>query len=240
MAGRNSMTREEYNAYMREWHKKNRERINEERRAQHAADPEKKRTYMREWVAKNKSKKATHDHKNYKKNSEKIKARSAAWYAKNYERRKATSRAYYERIKEHWAEYARLKRLADPEAYKLKKRLDYERHTQAYKDRAKQWREVNPERATANRSTWKEANWGLVLAHCAAQRAHKLQRTPAWADYDAIEEVYVLCPEGYHVDHIYPLRGKLVSGLHVHQNLRVILATENLRKSNKMPEECGV
>jgi hypothetical protein len=37
----------------------------------------------------------------------------------------------------------------------------------------------------------------------------------------------------FHVDHIIPLRGKKVSGLHVPQNIRVIPGVENMRKTNK-------
>lgn len=64
-------------------------------------------------------------------------------------------------------------------------------------------------------------------------RCALLNRTPSWVDYDEIKKIYDSCPEGMHVDHEYPLQGKLVSGLHVHQNLRHISAHDNLSKGNK-------
>jgi len=59
------------------------------------------------------------------------------------------------------------------------------------------------------------------------------QQTPSWANKEAIKFFYECCPAGCHVDHIIPLRGKTVSGLHVETNLQWLPAAENHRKSNK-------
>lgn len=67
-------------------------------------------------------------------------------------------------------------------------------------------------------------------------RAKKLQRTPKWSDLNKIKEFYKNCPNGYHVDHFYPLQGLTVSGLHVIENLQYLTEEDNLRKHNKFPE----
>lgn len=72
--------------------------------------------------------------------------------------------------------------------------------------------------------------------HIASVKTHKfyiVERTPSWADLDIIREFYSNCPKGYHVDHEIPLRGRLISGLHVIENLRYIKAEDNRVKSNK-------
>ena len=78
-------------------------------------------------------------------------------------------------------------------------------------------------------------------AYAAKRRAAKLQRTPSWLDEEQlwlIKEFYVLAKERerctgikWHVDHVIPLQGDDVSGLHTPENLQVIPAIENLRKN---------
>lgn len=78
------------------------------------------------------------------------------------------------------------------------------------------------------------------LADSAARRAGLSKATPKWADRTAIQRIYSECLSAskrtgirHEVDHIVPLNGRLVSGLHVHWNLQVIPASENRFKSNK-------
>jgi len=72
------------------------------------------------------------------------------------------------------------------------------------------------------------------LALNAKRRASLLQQTPKWANLKEIEEFYKNCPKGYHVDHVIPLKGKNVRGLHTLDNLQYLPAKENLRKYNKV------
>jgi hypothetical protein len=58
------------------------------------------------------------------------------------------------------------------------------------------------------------------------------RQTPKWADKKAIKEFYENRPDGHHVDHIVPLRGKLVSGLHVPTNLQYLPVKANTSKKN--------
>lgn len=71
------------------------------------------------------------------------------------------------------------------------------------------------------------------------QSVKRAPRAVKWADRKAIRAVYAEAAtrrrngERVHVDHVIPILGKTVSGLHVAANLRVIAATENIRKGNK-------
>ena len=74
----------------------------------------------------------------------------------------------------------------------------------------------------------------------AERRARKINATPQWADRKLIKRVYAQARLAeavtgwpHHVDHIVPLQGKNVCGLHVPWNVQVLPYEENLEKSNK-------
>lgn len=73
-----------------------------------------------------------------------------------------------------------------------------------------------------------------------ARLAAKKQRTPLWADREAIRKFYQACPKGYHVDHIIPLQAKAASGLHVLENLQYLSQRDNTSKQNKFEPQCYV
>lgn len=67
----------------------------------------------------------------------------------------------------------------------------------------------------------------------ARRREATVKRTPVWADTEKLSEFYANCPEGMTVDHVLPLRGKLISGLHIPENLQYLTRTDNGHKHNK-------
>jgi hypothetical protein len=103
----------------------------------------------------------------------------------------------------------------------------------------KAWRESNSDKARACTKKWRSEHKEYDVAKAAKRKALKLSATPVWADKSKIKAEYALaqwCTDVmgsiYHVDHIVPLKGKTVCGLHVEANLRVIPASDNINKSN--------
>lgn len=100
---------------------------------------------------------------------------------------------------------------------------------------------VTPDKKAEYNRSYYEKNRARFAARDLKKETLRTQCIPAWADKKRIQSYYNVCGffnkiNGYikyHVDHIIPLQGKNVSGLHVHQNLRVILAAENISKKNK-------
>lgn len=76
-------------------------------------------------------------------------------------------------------------------------------------------------------------NKASFIAAVRIRRGQMVHRTPAWSQKELIRIFYNACPEGCEVDHIIPLQGKLVSGLHVLENLQYLPMAENRSKGNR-------
>lgn len=110
-------------------------------------------------------------------------------------------------------------------------------YRQARKENVKaindRWAETNANKKREQWRNWSKKNRDKQKIKHQFEKAEKLKRLPSWADRNAIAEFYRNCPEGHHVDHIIPLRGKNVSGLHILENLQYLPAKENMSKGNK-------
>ncbi len=103
----------------------------------------------------------------------------------------------------------------------------------------RRWYANNKGKAREIIRRWVEANPGKVAAIKAKYKAQKKSATPACANLKKIERIYELSAwasrftdDPLHVDHIIPLQGELISGLHVHENLQIIPGPENCSKGN--------
>tara|TARA_R110000803_G_scaffold70908_1_gene133904 strand:- start:1981 stop:2499 length:519 start_codon:yes stop_codon:yes gene_type:complete len=101
------------------------------------------------------------------------------------------------------------------------------------------WKRANPDKVEAIARNYSQKHPDKVNAKSAKRRAAKLQRTPSWACFESIKEFYTCAKDlekltgiEFHVDHIVPLQGKRVSGLHVVDNLQILTALENQSKNN--------
>lgn len=126
------------------------------------------------------------------------------------------------------------------------------------KERVAAWHKANRDRVAASRKRWYEKNKKYAdeqsrkyaqenpewkAAQCAKRRSRKLRACPSWLTQEQLDEIEVFYKEAkqrfketgipHHVDHIVPLQGKKVSGLHVPWNLQILSASENSKKNNR-------
>ena len=133
--------------------------------------------------------------------------------------------------------------MQDQEKRKQAKKRFYEKHKEQLLAGCAAYRKDNAVQRKAYFVLYKKENAIRVAAWNAARRAAKIQRTPEWLDEDdfwMMEQAYELAALRtemfgfvWHVDHILPLKGKTISGLHVPTNLQVIPALHNLAKGNR-------
>lgn len=108
---------------------------------------------------------------------------------------------------------------------------------------SKTWDSNNKEHKKKLCKDWLVSNKASHNAKEAKYQAAKIHATPSWLTkgqlaeikewYKLAEELQWLSEEKLHVDHIVPLRGNNVSGLHVPWNLQILPLSINCSKSNK-------
>jgi hypothetical protein len=106
-------------------------------------------------------------------------------------------------------------------------------NTTKIKNRMSAYRERNKDVLLLQGREYTKKNPVKVRAKCAKRRATKLQRTPLWYSSAAVAAIYKELKPGYHIDHIVPLQGEFVSGLHWAHNLQMLPASANCSKGNK-------
>ena len=104
-----------------------------------------------------------------------------------------------------------------------------------------QWYEQNKEQHLANSKAWYAANKSRKLETVTAREKRCVLATPTWADRELIKELYELARKlteqtgiPHEVDHVIPLQGETVSGLHCQDNLQILTQEQNRRKANKL------
>lgn len=184
-----------------------------------AANPGKVRAQKKAWRAANHARVLAKDAAWRSANPEKVRVYSLKWYRANRERANARQAAYHVANKDK----DRLRNLAWAAAHPERSAIRYA---------------ADPKRARAFCFAWAQANPEKVCALTAKRRANRLRATPAWLTPEQdthILDWYRRAKErGLTVDHIIPLSGKMVCGLHVPWNLALLSAVDNSKKGNRI------
>ena len=168
----------------------------------------------------------------------------SAYYAENYEKNKEKKKveriARYQIKKEQVKEASRRYHAENKESISARQKRYRGEKIEQIREKNKAWREANRDHLNAKRGEWQRLNKGAVCEIRARRRAAEYRATPRWYDRLQAKKIYdeaaMLRAAGadVHVDHIVPLQGKSVCGLHVHWNLQILDAKENLSKGNRV------
>jgi hypothetical protein len=122
--------------------------------------------------------------------------------------------------------------------------INYVKNKKKILDKINNYKKKNKEKVATIKREWRKANPGKYASYCAKRRSARFLASPAWLTKEQIKEIESFYAKAsqltkdigiqYHVDHICPLQGEHISGLHVPWNLQIITATENMSKSNKL------
>lgn len=106
---------------------------------------------------------------------------------------------------------------------------------------ALKYRARNIQKVLQNEQRYRDCNREACRDRLRAVHAHRRSAVVSWADQNEIKRIYrearcksVVEGLAYEVDHVIPLKGKTVSGLHVEYNLRIVPKKINRRKGNRL------
>lgn len=181
-----------------------------------------------------------------RKNRDAINAKKRQYHAANVEAIRIIDKLRYEANKEKVK--ARVKARADTVRESIKEYNKIYRAQNIEKKQAydKAYNRANKYIIAERKKIYKQQNRDKFNAWGIKRKCAKLKRTPPWlttTHLQEIQHIYALSVQLtketgilHHVDHIVPLQGENVSGLHVPWNLRAIPFYENCSKSNKLIE----
>lgn len=214
----------------------------EKDRRHYALNCDKKRAYHRRWFQENReralayAKRYAVEHPAQRRrwqddNKDRLRELRARWYEANGERMRE--------LKRRWAAANKDKCLAAGKRWR-------DRNPEKTVRLSAEWYLKNKVLSNEKSRMWAKLNPGLAAAKTRAREAAKLQRTPQWLsaeDKAVMERLYVEAARltkatgvRHEVDHIVPLRGQTVSGLHVPANLQILTKTQNVKKRNRFSE----
>ena len=105
--------------------------------------------------------------------------------------------------------------------------------------KSREYYNKHKDRLAVLKKDYTKDNLAHFNSYNALRRANKIKATPSWADHDAVKRLYIVSRfmkdklgENYHVDHMIPLNGENICGLHCETNLQLMPALENMSKGN--------
>lgn len=171
--------------------------------------------------------------------------KSREYYLKNKERLLVKQKLYYQNNKEKVKKYQkeRYQKYGNSEPTEITKEKNriraneyYYKNIDSIKEKSQTYRNNNKEYQKNYNKKYAKENVGKLRNNKKKYKLAKKQACPKWLNKDQINEIELIynnCPNGFNVDHIIPLRGKNVSGLHVPWNLQYLTNKDNRKKSNK-------
>ena len=145
---------------------------------------------------------------------------AAEWYKANPEYKKNWRAKNRDKLKVYWT-----------------------RANEKNKEKQKSWAVNNRDKAVARVTKYNKKYPEKHAALEAKRRASKRSQTPKWLTKEQLADIRKMYGEArrltlstgvpHHVDHIVPLQGSLVWGLHVPWNLQILRAFDNQSKGNR-------